>query len=183
METPASNPANASQTPEDVAARTPEALIAQWEEPRREIQPLDPTTRLLVMGGGPFIALVFILMAVFLHRFSYYLAAVAALAAMGAVLAQSRQTTPTLTISLTNTRLVVGKKNYPLTDLSGFWMQKDGEHLMIHVEMTKATLVPITFAYSSVDQEDARETLSKALPEVEARIQQIGDSVNQYFRL
>ena len=183
METPASNPANAPQTPEEIAAQSPEELIAQWEESSREVEPLDPTTRLLVIGAGPVIAIIFTLMGIFLHRSIYYLAAVATVAAIAAVIAQTRQAAPSLTISLTNTRLIVGKKSHLLTELSGFWMQKDAGHLMIHVEMTKPTIVPITFAYSSNDMDAARETLTQVLPEVEARIQQIGDSVNRYFRL
>lgn len=160
----------------------PEVLVAEWDEPTREVTQAPARLKLLIIVASLVVAAGLVGIAIWQHQFSFYLGAAAALVGGFALISQDRQPDAPQHIALTSTRLIVGKSEYPLIKLAGFWMDSEGGHLVINIESKKRQFLPITFFYPSNEYEEALHTLTQALPEIEPPAQHLSDNINRYFR-
>ena len=167
----------------DVPLQQEDVLIAEW------VEPTLPTLfsklkqpRLLAVGVG-LVFVILITLAIVLHNSDFLLGATLVASASSAFYAQYKHTPQALTIRLTTTLLYVGKHTYPLNDLAGFWLERNGDFLAVNVEPNKAVAIPITFLYPNTSSEECRELLLEALPEVEPRIQTVNDRLNRWIHL
>lgn len=159
-----------------------EALLAEWEEAHQAEPILPIQNKLFLTVGGLAAAALLVVMGLWQHQFSYYLGAFTALVALFALVSQGKKSTKPSRITLTSTRLIVGKTEYPLADFAGFWMEHDGGNLVINVETKKRKLIPISFFYSSDNRQEAEQLLTQVLPEIAPPEHHIADNINRYFR-
>ena len=182
-ESPLHNPSNTGlPTPEVASSPGEEVSLAQWQE-SEHIRPVFP------FGGVPgligisvAVIVVLIFLGAWQHDTNFYIFAVVVLIAAATLVIQMRRESPRLQITLTTRRLVVGNKQYALSDIAGFWPQHDDGTLAINVEMKKPGILPVTFLYENDDIGEARETMDEVMPELEARIPSSMDAVSRYFR-
>jgi hypothetical protein len=180
----AQNPARAAQG-EQPALTTPpveEALVAEWQEAEREaVRGTVPPSAIVI--GGSILGVVLVGLGIWQHEFNFYLAAIVIFLAVTTVIVQMRRQGVPLPITLTTYRLIVGKRQYAIADLAGFWLGRDGGNVEINVETKKPGMVPISFLYSTSIESEARATLGQVMPELEPRLPTATDSIARYFRL
>ncbi len=158
-----------------------ETVIAQWTEP--QVNPLTNRSTLLVIGGvSLFFCIILGAIGYFQKDWTFYLAAFAALVAGGALGIQRTRPRPSLLIVLTDQRLQVGRNEYDLANIAGFWFEEPGSECVINVELASGSLFPISFLYPTNNSEEARSLLLSVMPEVEPRQQTFSDKVNSFIR-
>ncbi|MEI6477465.1 MAG: hypothetical protein WCO52_00545 [bacterium] len=165
------------------APAQPEELVAQWTEPTRVTPPNQQQFTLQVFAGASVVTVLMLLLGYFQQDITFYMAAVAAVAAGIFLVTQRRRVHPSLEIALTTTRLVVGKHEYPLGTLAGFWLQEDLGQLLVNIEPSKAATYPVCFLYANDNEEEARQILHGVMAEVEPRKQTTADAISRYFRI
>jgi hypothetical protein len=160
-----------------------ETILSQWQEP--EITSSSTVaTSLPVVGGVTLFAIgILIGLAIWQKDFTFYLAAAVALVAGLTVILQKRRPDVSLPVSLTTTRIIVGTKDYPLSDLAGFWLEESPGALVVNLEPKRSALVPITFLFDTLSEQEARQALLQVLPELEAREKTLSDTLNRYIHL
>jgi len=180
-----SNPTQADNPENQDVSSTPtgeEVALAQWQE-SEHIKPVFPFGGITGLATiASLIILVLIVLGVWQHDFNFYFIAGVILIASASLIIQMRRDTPRLNITLTDRRLIVGNRQYLLSDVAGFWPQHDDATLAINIEMKKPGLLPVTFLYQNDNIDEVREVLGQVLPELEPRVQSSMDRVSRYFR-
>lgn len=158
-----------------------EAVIAQWEQPARAgMLSSGKGTRMLWTIALP-VAAILLIVAFWQREVNFGLAAAVILVAVFALKSQERNAS--LVIAITNLRIVIGKREYPLSDLAGFWLADEGDVIEVNLEGKKPGLLPMTFLYATPSLDEARATLGQALPELEPREKKLNDTLGKYFKL
>ena len=161
----------------------PGQVIAQWQEPATpSLLSRLPNFKLILLGGILVIAAL-IALSVWLKDLTYALAAGVVVSAGSAVISQNRRVAPPIAVEVSTTRLTVGARQYPLSDLAGFWLEPSPTALAVHVEPSRGTAVPITFLYPNTNIEECRELLLEVLSEVEPRTATANDKLNRWMGL
>jgi len=172
------NPSQPDQAPTE-----PEELIAEWQEPELPSLISNIKRPLYLVIGAAVLVVVLILLAIFLHNFDYVVSILVLLSAGGAIYTQSHRPTPPRTITLTSTRIQIGKHSYAVTDIAGFWLQLHDDFLVINIEPKKASALPITAIYPSDNVEECHDLLIEVLSEVEPRAETITDRISGWIKL
>lgn len=161
---------------------TPEELIASWQEPADQREPLPSNLRTQVVGGAVLLVAILIIGWFFLREIALIFGAAGVIAGMFAILAQAKRTRRSRNVTLTNWQLTIDTQSYALTDLAGFWLQNEPDGLVIMFEYAKPSLMPISCYAPGDDQAEIRSVIGQVLPEVEARKNNIADGPANYFR-
>jgi hypothetical protein len=156
---------------------TQETLLMQWQQPARE-QHIN-AAKAAAFAIPVFIAL--IALAWWLKNLNLALVGGVVFVALLALRSQSRA--GALEIALTNQRIIIGKRGYPLKDFKGFWLGTNDSAVEITLETEKPSMLPTTFLFATNSIDEARNLMSTVLPEVEAHEKKLGDRVATYFRL
>ncbi len=159
-----------------------ETLLAEWQEAEHPLPGVSGKNLSLLVFGGAILTVAAIGVAIWQQDYNLYFIAAVLILGIVTLLVQNRRTTPSLTITITNIRLLVGNRQYLMEELAGFWLQHDRETVVINVEPKKAAMVPVTFLYSVNNTDEARRTLQQIMPELESRLPNSSDKINRYFR-
>lgn len=173
-----SNPSNPTQTVGQVS----EHLVAQWTEPERNQTNLNKKVPVLSLLGLCLVLGLLIFLGIRSNR-TYFLTVAVLITAGFAVVMQRKVPSPRLVITLTNLRIVIGRKSFLLSDLAGFWLEETDGQILVNLEPKKAAITPVNFLYPEGTKEEARQTLLRIIPEVEPRQKNISDWLNQYWRV
>ena len=87
----------------------------------------------------------------------------------------------TLTYSLSDSSIVVGHKEFHLSDFKSFSIMHDGSFYSINLIPTKRLAPPLTIYFDEKDAEKIMEILSRHLPHVEKEPDPI-DKLSKYLR-
>ena len=156
-------------------------IIAEWQEPEHPGLQLPVPLTYVWIGAGALIILL-ILLGIFLHDSSFYLAAGVAVSALLSLIVQIRKPAPSLQVIITEQVVEIGHRRLLISDLAGFWLKKEDGLLAINLEPQKPAALPTTFLYGNQNEEEAREILLEILPELESRNETITDTVNRWFQ-
>ncbi len=162
-----------------------EEAVASWQEPPAVIVVLPPQVRRKLILGAAAATVILLGLALWMRSINLFLAAVVIVVGVFSVLKRQKQPEEQLDVQLTTRAVSIGKRVYPLEDLAGFWLQQDEDDgaLVVTIEHKKPMLIPPTFSYANTDEEDARQTLTAILPELEPRRTQFLDKYSRYFRI
>lgn len=164
---------------ENTPENNQETVVAQWEQPARVGITAGGTGRLWLMAVPA--ALILTGLAFWQREVNFGLAAAVVLVAVLALQLQNRNSS--LVIAVTNLRIVVGRREYPLADLAGFWLNDEGDVVEVNLENKKPGLLPMSFLYATPSPDEARGTLGQVLPELEPRQSRLGGRFSRLFRL
>lgn len=156
-----------------------ETLLAQWEQPAEAVPARGGAGRLFLLAVP--IAAALIGLAVWQRELNFGLAALGVLVAPFALRSQSRAGAPQ--VSVTNLRIVLGKREHLLSNLAGFWLDTSDGAVAINLETKKPGLLPTSFLYANGSADEARATMDQVLPELEPREKKLGDRLGTYFKL
>jgi hypothetical protein len=159
----------------------PEAVIAQWEQP-------TPVGMLSGRGGLGKIWIIAVVVAALLIAAAIWqrelnLGLAGGVMLLAALALQTQRRAQALPVTLTTQRIIIGKRDYPISNLAGFWLADQGDVVEVNLENTKPGLLPMTFLYATPSLDEARDVLTQVLPELEPREKKLGDKVNGYFKL
>jgi len=166
-------------TPQSAAAD--ERLLGEWQEPAAAASSGGPGMG-LVIGGSVLAVAALIAMGYFLKDSTYYFGAVAAVAFALAIGVQRRGGGQPRGITLSTAHIQIGKKDYVLADMAGFWLKTDAGQTVINLEPKKVSAFPLSFLHTASESE-ARAVMLNVLPELEPRQDDITDRVSRYFKL
>jgi hypothetical protein len=158
-----------------------ELLLSTWKEQVPQALDVPRRLKLLYLIGGVVVVALFIALGYFFKDWTLYLAAPAAILALVAMIVQSKRVEKPRTITLTNQRIILDEQSYLFTDLSGFWLEVEGNTVVIALEYKKPSIVPITCFFENTNEAQARQALRQALPELEPRRSHFTDTLNRYF--
>jgi hypothetical protein len=168
---------NPNQTNQAPAVQ--EELIAEWQEPQLPSLLSGIRRPHYAIAGAIVVSIVLIILAIIFHNLNVALPILVLLSAGGAVYSQNRRTSASRTITLTTTRLQIGRRSYAFTDLAGFWLESTEQFIVINIEPKKPTAMPITALYVSHNNEECHDLLLEVLAEVEPRAETITDRINK----
>lgn len=158
-----------------------ETVLAQWQQP----SPTGMLSGRTGLGTIWLFALVvaagLIAIAIWQHELNFGLAGGVIL--LAAVALQTQRRAAALPVSITTSRIVIGKRDYPLATLAGFWLADQGDVVEVNLETAKPGLLPMTFLYAKPSLEEARAVLGQVLPELQPREKKAGDRLNKFLRL
>ena len=159
-----------------------EVLLAEWQEAEHPLPGISGKNLSLLVLVGAVLTVASIAVAIWQSDYNLYFIAAVLILGIITLLVQNRRTSPSLKITITNIRLLVGNRQYLMEELAGFWLQHDRETVVVNIEPKKAAMVPITFLFSVNNTEEARKTLQSIMPELESRLPNSTDKINRYFR-
>lgn len=155
---------------------TTEFTIAQWQESEAASLPITKQSNHKLMLAGAVVAIVFLFLAIWLRNISFGVATFVSVFAIYSLRRIATYSENARRITLTNQRLQIGEQSFAIDDIAGFWLRQEGEILLVTFEPKKASLIPISCAFANTDEEVARQMLSQALAELEARPRHFTDS-------
>jgi len=160
-----------------------DGIIAQWQEPAADIGLAIGASKLrLSLIGLGVLAAAALTWGIWKNDATFYLGALAILAAAGSLYAQNRRPSIGAAVTLTGAALTVGNRSYPLKDLRGFWLGYDNGQLVVNVETKRRSALPI--ALLSPDTADnARAAFIQVLPELEPRATTLNDTISRWLRV
>jgi hypothetical protein len=155
---------------------TEEVLINQWQQPTRAQQ--------INLGKATLLALPVLaaLAALAWWQKNLNFALVGAVVAAALVTLRSQNKAGALEITLTNQRIIIGRRGYPLSGYVGYWLGEADGAIEINLETEKPQLLPTTFLYANNSMEEARSVMGQILTEMEPRERKLSDKAASYFR-
>jgi len=158
-----------------------EELLATWEEKAGEKSSIPQNIFFSVIIGVALLIIGSILVGFFTKNWTWYLAAAVIVSATAAIISQAKHSTKSREITITNLRIVVDERSYAISDMAGFWLEKQHDLLVITFEQKQRALLPLTCYYQNENVNEVTELLTQVLPEVDARPEHFTDRLNSYF--
>lgn len=156
-----------------------ETVIIEWDEPVHDLISNGTTGKAQVIAGGIGLGLLLAGAGYVLKDSTFYFAAAAAALAGFAFSSQQKHSSAKRHIQLTSSRILIGAQVYPLSELAGFWLEHDKDQVLVNIERSKASFLPITLVAPNIPSETLKQQLLQVLAEVEPRP---GAIFNQLFR-
>ena len=156
-------------------------IISEWEEPLEDTSFAIPRLWVVLTCIG--IAILFALVGFFTKQSNFYFGAAAILATGFVVWSEKHAKPQPRKITISQYGIQINAKYYPVADLLGFWLEQDGEIVIVNLEPRKKSFFPISLLYPDETRNQIRTLLLQVLPEVEPRSKAVGDDVNKIIRL
>lgn len=157
-------------------------ILAQWTEPEIKFSETvikKYTQQMVIIGTILFIAA--ILLAWFLKDNNFYFFSVVVVMFTVYSIIHKRNPSQKLNVTVGDSSIQVGKNEYQIANLAGFWLKNTNEVIEINLEYKKPQLLPITFHYANSDIDEARSIFIQLLPEVAPRDTTLSDSISKFL--